>query len=615
MAGSSDTLSHVHDELGAHTEFDVTQPVRFNGIEYEFTGGVLGSGSFGCVYDAESEGGERLAVKVLDTDRMSAWAMRQYESECQLWALAGEHEHIVRYLGHLRLGKWLLILSEPADGGELMDHIAMRAQFTEAEAMAIVRQLLSAVERLHSLRIVHRDIKPENVLCVSAPSGETSAAGGAHPWHIKLCDLGHARVLGEGDLLSTPCGSTGYMAPEVRARGRGGDGDGYTERADMWSVGCVCHLLLSGAPLSAAAATPAPPGLSEPIWASVSTDGRAFVRALLVADPAARPTATEALQHRWLQGAPSTPLQTPLAVRRARQQAEAAAALLEGGAQATWWATRPGCGRGSGSGRGAGGGDDDDPMGTEDGDGGCGSSSTSSLALLAADAVGDGGGTATSLASAHPAAAFAHPAAAAGPSSGEHRLPVAGERVLVGDGGLDQLPDGGGGRRGEGRRGDAAGRPARRVQAPQVRGVGVARRRARRARSPRAGPGSQPSEMMRQARPPARPPGVAHASHPRPIAVRRTGSRPASRLACVPDVSDLHTIPCRPGRRRCRPVGSILCGSFTIRVSQKFSLMMRQKLPDCLPIFPSWPDRTCSWRVVCDYTLHPVRRATSCAAT
>ena len=164
MAGSSDTLSHVHDELGAHTEFDVTQPVRFNGIEYEFTGGVLGSGSFGCVYDAESEGGERLAVKVLDTDRMSAWAMRQYESECQLWALAGEHEHIVRYLGHLRLGKWLLILSEPADGGELMDHIAMRAQFTEAEAMAIVRQLLSAVERLHSLRIVHRDIKPENVV-------------------------------------------------------------------------------------------------------------------------------------------------------------------------------------------------------------------------------------------------------------------------------------------------------------------------------------------------------------------------------------------------------------------------------------------------------------------
>ena len=531
MAGSSDTLSHVHDELGAHTEFDVTQPVRFNGIEYEFTGGVLGSGSFGCVYDAESEGGERLAVKVLDTDRMSAWAMRQYESECQLWALAGEHEHIVRYLGHLRLGKWLLILSEPADGGELMDHIAMRAQFTEAEAMAIVRQLLSAVERLHSLRIVHRDIKPENVLCVSAPSGETSAAGGAHPWHIKLCDLGHARVLGEGDLLSTPCGSTGYMAPEVRARGRGGDGDGYTERADMWSVGCVCHLLLSGAPLSAAAATPAPPGLSEPIWASVSTGGRAFVRALLVADPAARPTATEALQHPWLQGAPSTPLQTPLAVRRARQQAEAAAALLEGGAQATWWATRPGCGRGGGSGSGAGGGDDDDPMGTEDGDGGgCGSSSTSSLALLAADAVGDGGGTATSLASAHPAAAFAHPAAAAGPSpSGSTGFPSRASAFSSATAVSTNCPTAAAGAEAradeEMRQGDPLGGFKRRKCAAWESPAA-----APAARSPRAGPGSQPSEMMRQARrPPARPASpAAHAPHPRPIAVRRTGSRPAS---------------------------------------------------------------------------------------
>ena len=382
------------DDLGVHAGFDASQSVVFGGVKYEFTGGVLGSGAFGCVYDAESESGERVAVKVLDTERMSAWAMRQYESECQLWALAGEHEHIVRYLGHQRLGKWMFIFSEPADGGELMDHIALRAQFTEAEAVAIVRQLLSAVERLHSLHIVHRDIKPENVLCVSAPS--ESAAGAAHPWHIKLCDLGHARVLGEGDLLSTPCGSTGYMAPEVRARGGGGGGEparaaatlaeggGYTERADMWSVGCVCHLLLSGAPLAAAAVTAAPPGLTDEVWTRVSTDGRAFVRALLHPDPAARPTATEALQHRWLTVAPSTPLQTPLAVRRARQQAEAAAALLEGGAQAgTWWATRGGGADGSPASADRGSppaglpsaAAADDPMDAEMGDGSSGTSS------------------------------------------------------------------------------------------------------------------------------------------------------------------------------------------------------------------------------------------------
>ena len=293
------------DDLGVHAGFDASQSVVFGGVKYEFTGGVLGSGAFGCVYDAESESGERVAVKVLDTERMSAWAMRQYESECQLWALAGEHEHIVRYLGHQRLGKWMFIFSEPADGGELMDHIALRAQFTEAEAVAIVRQLLSAVERLHSLHIVHRDIKPENVLCVSAPS--ESAAGAAHPWHIKLCDLGHARVLGEGDLLSTPCGSTGYMAPEVRAR------KPYGMAVDAYAYGVVVHRLLwYAAPPSPASqvgafvkaksvgALSSFPSSSVfkralkptvgPRWPAALAD---VVRRCAAADPAERPTSKE----------------------------------------------------------------------------------------------------------------------------------------------------------------------------------------------------------------------------------------------------------------------------------------------------------------------------------
>ena len=293
------------DDLGVHAGFDASQSVVFGGVKYEFTGGVLGSGAFGCVYDAESESGERVAVKVLDTERMSAWAMRQYESECQLWALAGEHEHIVRYLGHQRLGKWMFIFSEPADGGELMDHIALRAQFTEAEAVAIVRQLLSAVEHLHSLHIVHRDIKPENVLCVSAPS--ESAAGAAHPWHIKLCDLGHARVLGEGGLLSTPCGSTGYMAPEVRAR------KPYGMAVDAYAYGVVVHRLLwyaappspasqvgafvkaksvgalSSFPSSSAFKRALKPTVG-PRWPAALAD---VVRRCAAADPAERPTSKE----------------------------------------------------------------------------------------------------------------------------------------------------------------------------------------------------------------------------------------------------------------------------------------------------------------------------------
>ena len=263
----------------------------------------------------------------------------------------------------------------------------------------------------------------------------------------------------------------------------------------MWSVGCVCHLLLSGAPLAAAAVTAAPPGLTDEVWTRVSTDGRAFVRALLHPDPAARPTATEALQHRWLTVAPSTSLQTPLAVRRARQQAEAAAALLEGGAQAgTWWATRGGGADGSPASADRGSppaglpsaAADDDPMDAEMGDGSSGTSSlrcsAEGASLAAAPAVAVGG---DGRALGHERRwADVRRRDVSEPDGGERRLrPVAAREPNAGlgrDGGHRALS-----------RLERRGRGARGVQAAEVRDVGgrpaavvVARPLRRRLASP-----------------------------------------------------------------------------------------------------------------------------------
>lgn len=47
------------------------------------------------------------------------------------------------------------------DGGELLDRIRRKARFTEAEASAIMRVLVSVVDFLHSNGIIHRDLKPE----------------------------------------------------------------------------------------------------------------------------------------------------------------------------------------------------------------------------------------------------------------------------------------------------------------------------------------------------------------------------------------------------------------------------------------------------------------------
>jgi len=56
------------------------------------------------------------------------------------------------------------IVMERLTGGELLDRIRRKKQFTETEASCIARKLVSAVDFIHSQGVVHRDIKPE-VLC------------------------------------------------------------------------------------------------------------------------------------------------------------------------------------------------------------------------------------------------------------------------------------------------------------------------------------------------------------------------------------------------------------------------------------------------------------------
>ena len=181
--------SSPRDVNGTFRDFDLTETVELGGHVWEFTGGVLGSGAFSVVLDAWNTSVEgHAAVKVLETDTMSPWHRRQSESEVALWSSLN-HPNIVRFLGHVTLHKWLLLFSEPLDGGELMDHILQGEAFLETEVATIMRQLLAAVEHMHELRICHRDIKPQNVVCAERPEG------GEGEWRVKLCDFGHAKRL------------------------------------------------------------------------------------------------------------------------------------------------------------------------------------------------------------------------------------------------------------------------------------------------------------------------------------------------------------------------------------------------------------------------------------
>ncbi|KNE71300.1 CAMK/CAMK1 protein kinase, variant [Allomyces macrogynus ATCC 38327] len=122
-----------------------------------------------------------------------------------------------------------------------------------------------------------------------------------------IADFGVSRTANEDDVLMTVCGSPGYCAPEILLN------QGHNTKADLWSVGVVTFTMLCG--YSPFGPIDDPKGLmdrmmtgnidfNERYWKYISAEAKDFVRKLLTLDPHARPSATEALAHPWLQPKP-----------------------------------------------------------------------------------------------------------------------------------------------------------------------------------------------------------------------------------------------------------------------------------------------------------------------
>lgn len=205
------------------------------------------------------------------------------------------------------------IVTEMCHGGELFHKIVEKKElnkmsrsggripstpcFREREAARIVNSLLLAVSYLHSRDIVHRDIKPENVLFVEQFDGLSP---------VKLIDFGLAARHPRGCApLNKRVGTPQYMAPEV-LRGS------YGRECDLWSVGVVAFLLLSGRqPFGGFSSGDTferirrglgADGMEDSsLWGGVSACAKDFIRCLLVSDPSMRWTAEMALGHPWLE--------------------------------------------------------------------------------------------------------------------------------------------------------------------------------------------------------------------------------------------------------------------------------------------------------------------------
>ena len=147
-----------------------------------------------------------------------------------------DHPNIVKILDTFQTDHSLLIVMELVQGGDLFDRIVERGRYSEESARLLMAKVLSATSYLHAKDIIHRDLKPENILLV-APDNDVE---------VKITDFGLAKKASQ-DGLKTFCGTPQYFAPEVlKRKGSERKSGRYYASADMWSLGVVLYILLSG---------------------------------------------------------------------------------------------------------------------------------------------------------------------------------------------------------------------------------------------------------------------------------------------------------------------------------------------------------------------------------
>jgi len=255
---------------------------------YEVTSEILGQGYFAVVkVGKDRKTHERVAVKLVNKS-----LVEKEETLANEIGILGsiDHPNVVSMKAIFDTDDILFIVMELMEGGELYEEIVKRKTFTEKDAAEITRQLCEALLYLHERGIVHRDLKLENLLLKKRNSLE-----------IKLADFGLSKLY-SGQALQTACGTPFYVAPDVLL------GTGYGPAVDMWSVGVLIYVLLSGRLPFAADSDAELFRLiiagnlvwKSPQFDTVSSDGKDLISKLIVVEPDDRWTAKQALEHPWI---------------------------------------------------------------------------------------------------------------------------------------------------------------------------------------------------------------------------------------------------------------------------------------------------------------------------
>ncbi|XP_032405951.1 calcium/calmodulin-dependent protein kinase type 1D [Xiphophorus hellerii] len=250
--------------------------------------GKMGSGSFSEVYMVrEKKTGQLYALKCLKKKHLTH---SNLENEINVLKRI-KHDNVVGLEDFYESQTHYYLVMQLVSGGELFDRILDKGVYTEKDASKVIKQVLEAVSYLHKNSIVHRDLKPENLLYYNMDENAK----------IMVSDFGLSKTLEHG-VMSTACGTPGYVAPEVLAQ------KPYSKAVDCWSIGVITYILLCGYPpffeenetRLFSKIMRAEYAFHSPFWDDISESAKDFIRNMMEKKPTKRFTTEQALRHPWI---------------------------------------------------------------------------------------------------------------------------------------------------------------------------------------------------------------------------------------------------------------------------------------------------------------------------
>lgn len=295
--------------------------------KYTLSSEILGEGANSVVVLArENCSGQDYAVKIID--KYDGYDRSRVLREIDLLHFLSDCPNVLHLHDSYEENDRFYVVFKKMDGGPLLHHIQNKKLFTEREASLVVKDIAVALKFLHDHGISHRDLKPDNILCVNEDEIVP----------IVICDFNLASGIStiRGDTtpeLYTPVGSAEFMAPEVvDAFVR--DAPAYDKRCDLWSLGVILYIMLSGRPPfqgncdedceweRGGSCRECQSVLWHSIldgdfkfpdheWYDVSVEAKDLISHLLVKEPSKRYAVDDVLSHPWLKMASNNILRTP----------------------------------------------------------------------------------------------------------------------------------------------------------------------------------------------------------------------------------------------------------------------------------------------------------------